>query len=329
MNYKTRPLPPHIPITGLKKGDILLFRSLSAPTSDMKLIMFLQSLSRKKFGHKETTHTATVVGIDEKGQPIIGHVTEKGEEGKPGYELGYVKEPLQDLLKRDNDRSFIIYRPTNTGVAQAIGNAADNVEDLGIKWEHTPGARALFNISTLNPNRKINLNNEKPLSISTICSKFTIESMKRGAKSLIHKSNSFFLAKDIPGYPHIASSSTPKTLEDHLFQRKDYDRFCYLGSDSVSKMMDVIMRELVKGKLVRNSKEDNSRINKMLDISNMTEINETEKCVALLKLALPILNRGKIFFHTRAYNNVMKEARGQGIFEEQMKEEGTVRDGPH
>ena len=79
--------------------------------------MFFQSLNRQQQGHYDTTHTAICVG-QEKGHPLIAHISLQKDKKKQGYVLE----------KLGAERPFILFRHDNKAIANNIGYVAGNIE---------------------------------------------------------------------------------------------------------------------------------------------------------------------------------------------------------
>lgn len=314
----TRNLPQLIEnINELKKGDILLFRapfselesSLAGKASAMLIQAVSAIFSKQQHGHYDTTHAAMCVD-DTDGVPKIAHLT--------GHDImGYIVEPLDEAIKRDGgDRAFLIFRPNDPKLGDALAQEALKEEHKKLTWSIPTATKALFTVAKLDPKREITKKDHE--AKESFCSQFVIQRLKDTTAE-----NSEWQADY---YPNIRSTSTPKALESWLYENANFQLLVYPGNENLyEKIKSLIAAEIarlnsnsdvqfeVKKKVIDSERKFNM-ITKKLDNADISNI---EKTVALIKTmqALFLTNTGLGVTKPTSYKNIMDAARQRGIFE--------------
>lgn len=311
MNIRKRNFPYPIKLTELQPGDILLFRPNREFYLFQSLIMSMQALFMSHdHGHYDTTHAAICVGQSKNG-PIIAHATEKEQH------MGYVKEFLLDMIKRDqDDRPFIIFRHKSREAGQLIAAIAnDHQAHKDIKWSISTAASAL--IGNTKSNQLQNKLDESALSTSTVCSKFVIECIECAAKNSRHLP---YPVEELP----IHSTSAPKMLESCLYKHNQYQMLCYLGKNPLETLSKETELHIIRISKRRDSISQAkyllaySQYKKAMQIiRKYSYLNDMQKSLILLKAILPVFkeNTGLGLFETTSYKAITGLARRIGIFE--------------
>lgn len=299
----------------LVAGDVVLFRSIYHKNLGQTLIGYYQSLTQNKHGHYETVHAGICVGHDENG-PRIAHVT-------GGKIFGYAVQNLADINAEDQEnRSLLVYRHYDSTYRELIAKKAAAVAEQKQRpaWTFSSALKLLYTDST-----KATTADE--ISLSTICSKFTIEILQQ-------------VTKNSTSYVNIHSTSTPKALEAELHKNQNYDLFIYTGSPDPKSNLGLnpylTLKKTVEDELTRlaQNKDNNSYVmQKYLEVKAALfkcdqfvkeETDELNKAQHLLREVMPKLavNTGMGLFKPTSYKNVAEQARKLGIF---RWEETTVK----
>lgn len=294
-------------IRQLEAGDVVLFRSIYHKNWGQTIIGYCQSLTSNEHGHYETVHAGICVGHDQNG-PKIAHVT-------GGKIFGYAVQNLVDINVEDQEnRSLLIYRHKDSLIRELIANKAADIANQKIKpqWTFTSALQLIFPSAN-----KVTSPDE--ISLSTICSKFTIEILQQ-------------VTKNCASYLNMHSTSTPKALEAELYKNPHYDLLVYTGSPdpksdqgldpylTLKKTMENEIR-----RLEQNSSNNNYIMQKYLKVKAaifkgeqlaQNEKDNLKKAQYLLQEVMPSLaiQTGYSFSKPTSYNNVAEQARRLGIF---------------
>ncbi len=291
----------------LKAGDVVLFRSIYHKNWGQTFIGYYQSLTNNKHGHYETVHAGICVGHDQRG-PKIAHVT-------GGKIFGYAVQNLADINAEDQEnRSLLVYRHKDAQLCEIIAKKAADIAKQNQKpqWTFSSAFKLLFtnSMSATAPGE---------ISLSTVCSKFTIEILQQ-------------VTKNSASYLNIHATSTPKALEAELFKNQHYDLFIYTGSpdpksnhglDPYATLKKTITEEL--NRLEQNKNNSQYVMNKYLQVKAALfrgdqfahdEQDDLKKAHHLLREVMPELaiNTGYNFSKPTSYKNVADQARRLGIF---------------
>lgn len=286
-------------------GDILLFRPSKKVPFSQKIIMFCQSLIQAKHGHYDTVHAAICSEIGTSG-PMLSHVTIV-----PGEKNAHRQESLQAMLNREGgDRPFLIYRPKDLTLAQAIGRTAQQKPAAKtFKWSFFSAATSLAPHSA-----SISL---KPEAIdkNTFCSRFAIQVLKNAYHS-IRKSS-------IQSLANIPTRSTPKKLEAYLNQHSDFQKICYMGADPVATVCEEIEKQLQRlnhqKSVTAKAKFEAAKfcyVKFLQQDKHKTDLTAEEKVKKLVAYILPIFqkNTGYHCATATSYTSLIKAIRKIGIF---------------
>lgn len=293
--------------TQLAAGDVVLFRSVYHKNLGQTLISYYQSFTTNKHGHYETVHAGICVGHDKKG-PIVAHVT-------GGKIFGYALQHLSDINTEDKEnRPLLVYRHQDKLIRELIANKAANIANKKQKpqWTFATALKLLFTNSN-------NMIKPGEISLSTVCSKFTIEILQQ-------------VTKNSASYLRMHPTSTPKALEAELFNNPYYDLLIYTGSPDPTSNQGLdpylTLKNTVETELNRlgQQKKNNKWIeHKYLQVKaalfRSTEFAEKEQDVLykaqhLLQEVMPELEKhtGYGFRKPTSYQNVAQQARKLGIF---------------
>jgi hypothetical protein len=312
-------------IDELKAGDILLFRTpfpeLDPPGDVLGKItrkgiqMTGALLNYKAGGHYDTTHAGICVGHDKDGHALMAHLT--------GHDvMGYKKEPLMDMLIRDGgDRAFAIFRPQSEMMCDRITRIATQPGSEKIKWSRAEAAKMFIKFPSLTPDRE--KKPEKELDEASFCSKFVVQVIKNASREGDEEKKQEFTQYDVD---ILSGASTPKHVEGELYHNPNYEVLIYTGRVSILQLMVCKINEELEriNSTVKEGTDGFEKLrlcNKKFILANellagITNYNDLDRALMLLKIMLPLLNinTGMGLTNSTAYSNLVSYARERGIY---------------
>jgi hypothetical protein len=218
-----------------QKGDILFYLPHDGYIpKTQQIISFFQSLTKRRHGHYEITHTGICVdvNVDEHGEmiPMIADVTGKG------FRIGKIKKSQPMLVFRSKDPDI-----ANSLAEQALEVKRQNVP---IQWNLGVAIGLFFKRRELDPTRPVG-EEKNAVSEQTVCSKFVCEVLGNALHGHPGKQRAYQV--------NVNADSTPKDLEAEFYKNDNYQVFSYLGVNGHLGNRFQYIQEVVEQQLKRLS----------------------------------------------------------------------------
>jgi len=221
-------------------------------------------------------------------------------------------------VRDGGERPFIVYRPKNAEMAQHLAAIAGNeAANHAITITLRAASSAFRTISMFNPDRT---KTQKTLDEHSICSTFVVQSIKKAAKEHHHPEFDMDLN----------DSSSPKVIESYVHHdHKHYEQLIYWGKTdpyvAIKTEIEQQIERLKKGnassRIKANSLSDELQAFEQQNLN----LQPLDKAISLINHMSESLkhNTGLSINHTHSYQEVLKKARGMGIFARELKESQT------
>jgi hypothetical protein len=287
---------PRIPknFDSIKKGDIIIFvggeyENINEETKSAQKYLL------NRDGLSQAIHLA-IGSNDNEITHLVGNVCSKSSE---------------EIFRAPQNRfcSYVIYRPKDEMVAQAIGAVIKQDVDLfnKIRWKRG-AARSLFLPSVNHDGRFTKFSEE------SVCSKFAIQVLKKAFASESLRDYKF------NEYVGLSSNSSPKATDDYFYRNDHYDlliktqaplyRMIYDTTQDILKYYDSPDGSKSKASKVRNAVA--LAENFLREHPDLSDLHQT---LVLMRFVGAPLSEKRGLLSSKKYNEVLKLLNIHGIRE--------------